>query len=47
MNEIEIRGISKVYNPGLFKKIVQAVFELTFVIGRGEVFGLIGPNGAG
>ncbi len=40
-------SISKTYNPGLFKKKVQAVHELTLEIQAGEVFGLIGPNGAG
>lgn len=47
MTEIELQNISKVYNPGLFKKKVQAVADLSFAVGRGEVFGLIGPNGAG
>lgn len=40
-------SISKTYNPGLFKKKVQAVHDLTLEIQSGEVFGLIGPNGAG
>ena len=47
MTEIELQNISKTYNPGLFKKKVQAVADLSFVVQRGEVFGLIGPNGAG
>ena len=47
MHEISVRGVSKVYNPGLFKKKVQAVSDLSLDVHAGEVFGLIGPNGAG
>ncbi|NLC71835.1 MAG: ABC transporter ATP-binding protein [Desulfuromonadaceae bacterium] len=45
--EIALNNVSKTYNPGLFKKKVQAVQDLTLEVGRGEVYGLIGPNGAG
>ena len=47
MNEIQLHNISKTYNPGLFKKKVEAVRDLSFDVRQGEVFGLIGPNGAG
>jgi ABC-2 type transport system ATP-binding protein len=47
MTELEFREVSKTYNPGLFKKKVQAVRGLSLEVRRGEVLGLIGPNGAG
>jgi ABC-2 type transport system ATP-binding protein len=47
MSIITLSNICKSYNPGLFKKKIQAVAELSFEIHQGEVFGLIGPNGAG
>jgi ABC-2 type transport system ATP-binding protein len=47
MIEIQLQNISKTYNPGLFKKKVEAVRDLSFDVRQGEVFGLIGPNGAG
>ncbi len=47
MIEVEFLGVSKSYNPGLFKKKVQAVSDLSLEVRRGEVLGLIGPNGAG
>ncbi|MDT8420979.1 MAG: ABC transporter ATP-binding protein [Desulfuromonadales bacterium] len=47
MDEIQLCAVSKTYNPGLFKKKVNAVKDLSLEIASGEVFGLIGPNGAG
>ena len=38
---IDVRGISKSYGR------VRALSDVTFSVGRGEVFGLIGPDGAG
>jgi len=38
---IEVQGISKSYGP------VQAVRDVSFSIGSGEIVGLLGPNGAG
>ncbi len=38
---IDVRGISKSYGR------VKALTDVTFSVGRGEVFGLIGPDGAG
>ncbi|MCI1720095.1 MAG: ABC transporter ATP-binding protein [Bacteroidales bacterium] len=40
-NAIEINGISKSYGT------LKALGSITFNVGRGEVFGLIGPDGAG
>lgn len=44
---ITLSNIRKSYNPGLFKKKIQAVADLSLDVCQGEVFGLIGPNGAG
>ena len=41
MNSIEVNGISKSYGK------VQALSDVSFSVGRGELFGLIGPDGAG
>ena len=40
-NTIEIRHLSKSYGG------VPAVSDLSLTVGRGEVFGLLGANGAG
>ncbi len=40
-NAIEVNGISKSYGK------VKALSDVSFTVGRGEVFGLIGPDGAG
>ncbi len=41
MNAIEIHNLSKSYGK------VQALKDVSFSVGRGELFGLIGPDGAG
>ena len=41
MNAIEVKNISKSYGR------VQALSDVSFSVGNGEVFGLIGPDGAG
>ena len=41
MNAIEVNGVSKSY------KRVKALDKVSFSVGKGEVFGLIGPDGAG
>ncbi len=41
MNAIEVKNVSKSYGK------VKALDDVSFTVGRGEVFGLIGPDGAG
>ena len=41
MNAIEVNHVSKSYGP------VKALDDVTFSVAKGEVFGLIGPDGAG
>ena len=41
MNAIEVHNISKSYGK------VKALDDVSFSVGKGEVFGLIGPDGAG
>ena len=41
MNAIEVKNVSKRYGK------VKALDDVTFTVGKGEVFGLIGPDGAG
>jgi ABC-2 type transport system ATP-binding protein len=44
---IETRGLTKVY-PGFFKsQSVAALQNLNLTVRRGEIFGLLGPNGSG
>lgn len=41
MNVIEVKDLTKDYGSG------RGVFDVSFSVGRGEVFGFLGPNGAG
>ena len=41
MSVIEIAGLTKDYGPG------KGVFDLSFSLAEGEVFGYLGPNGSG
>ena len=43
---IQTQDLTKVYS-GLLKPSVLAVDHLSMEVGRGEVFGLLGPNGSG
>ncbi len=43
MNAITLSNITKTYN----RKTVLAVDDVSFEVGKGEIFGLIGPDGAG
>lgn len=45
---IEVRGLKKTYTSGLvFKKYYEALKDVTLTVNRGEIFGLLGANGAG
>lgn len=44
---IEVRNLTKVYRDFWGRKKVTAVKSLSLDIRRGEVFGLLGPNGSG
>ena len=46
-NVIEIRNLSKVYRDFWGRKKVQAVKSVSLDVRKGEVFGLLGPNGSG
>jgi ABC-2 type transport system ATP-binding protein len=44
---IEVRNLSKVYRDFWGRKKVQALNSLSLEVRKGEVFGLLGPNGSG
>ncbi len=44
---VEVRGLTKTFRIGFFRKKVEAVRGIDFEVSRGEIFGLLGPNGAG
>lgn len=46
-NVIEIRNLSKIYRDFWGRKKVQALNSLSLDVKKGEVFGLLGPNGSG
>lgn len=45
MNAVEVNKLSKTYGPK--KKPVAALQDISFSVGKGELFGIIGPDGAG
>jgi ABC-2 type transport system ATP-binding protein len=44
MNAVTVNNISKAYSK---KKEVQALTDISFSVNKGELFGIIGPDGAG
>src|SRR5579862_2744045 len=44
---IEIRNLTKIYRDFWGRKKVRALNSLSLDVHRGEVFGLLGPNGSG
>jgi ABC-2 type transport system ATP-binding protein len=44
---IQTRNLSKIYRDFWGRKKVRALNSLTFDVTKGEVFGLLGPNGSG
>ncbi|GAB5403706.1 MAG: ABC transporter ATP-binding protein [Aureliella sp.] len=44
---IDVRGLEKKYQGGIFRKGFDALKGVDFSVNQGEVFGLLGPNGAG
>lgn len=46
-NVIEIRNLSKIYRDFWGRKKVQALNSVSFDVKKGEIFGLLGPNGSG
>ena len=44
---IQIRNLTKVYRDFWGRKKVRALNSLSLDVNKGEVFGLLGPNGSG
>jgi ABC-2 type transport system ATP-binding protein len=44
---VQVRHLTKVYRDFWGRTKVRAVDDLTFSVRRGEIFGLLGPNGSG
>ena len=44
---ISVSHLGKVFRQGFWRKRVQALDDVSFVVNRGTIFGFLGPNGAG
>jgi ABC-2 type transport system ATP-binding protein len=47
MEPIKTEVLSKIYLKGLRHKKVLALTDLSLTVADGEIFGFLGPNGAG
>ena len=48
MNAISIEGLTKTYQPTWpWQSSVTVLSDVSFSVGRGEIFGFLGPNGSG
>ena len=45
--QLEVKGVYKTFDPGLFEKKREVLKGVDFAVERGEIFGFLGPNGAG
>ncbi len=44
---LQVKGLTKTFRVGFFRKKVEALRGVDFQVRRGETFGILGPNGAG
>jgi len=47
MNVIDVQDLTKIYQAGMKKRGIVALDNVTLSVPQGEVFGLLGPTGAG
>ena len=45
--QLSVRDLQKTFYPGLFEAAIEVLKGLSFEVARGEIFGFLGPNGAG